>query len=192
MGITEFVRRFSSQPSVQIAMGMGIGQGTLYLSIPLLSRLYTPEEFGRLAVFTALASTVAAVATLRLEYFVAASNESLSLASQRAAIVVAALSAVVAGIGLPLALPDASGFRRLCLGVTVFSMGVIAVMVQVAARRSLFAGIAFGRGSFGLAQVGVQVGGGLAIGGQLCWKQASPPVTRQTRSFRQLVYAEVV
>lgn len=48
-----------------LALGSGIGRIIGIASIPILTRLYTPEDFGVLAVFTALVAILASLATLR-------------------------------------------------------------------------------------------------------------------------------
>lgn len=50
--------------------GTFLGQAILMLSSPLLTRLYTPTEFGALAVFTALTSMLAGIMALRYEFAV--------------------------------------------------------------------------------------------------------------------------
>lgn len=50
--------------------GTFLGQAILMLSSPLLTRLYTPAEFGALAVFTALTSMLAGIMALRYEFAV--------------------------------------------------------------------------------------------------------------------------
>lgn len=48
-----------------LALGSGIGRMIGIAAIPLLTRLYTPEDFGLLAVFTALVAILAPMVTLR-------------------------------------------------------------------------------------------------------------------------------
>lgn len=48
-----------------LALGSGIGRGIGIASIPILTRLYTPDDFGVLAVFTALVALIAPLVTLR-------------------------------------------------------------------------------------------------------------------------------
>ena len=47
--------------------GASLGQGIVILASPLLTRLYTPENFGVLAVYASLLGIVAVVASLRYE-----------------------------------------------------------------------------------------------------------------------------
>jgi O-antigen/teichoic acid export membrane protein len=48
-----------------LALGSGIGRVIGLAAIPVLTRLYTPEDFGALAVFTALVAILAPLVTLR-------------------------------------------------------------------------------------------------------------------------------
>jgi O-antigen/teichoic acid export membrane protein len=48
-----------------LAIGSGAARAIGIATIPILSRLYSPEDFGALAVFTALVAVIAPLATLR-------------------------------------------------------------------------------------------------------------------------------
>ncbi len=50
-----------------LAGGTAIGQGLVVLASPLLTRLYTPEDFGVLAVYISILGIVVVVASLRYE-----------------------------------------------------------------------------------------------------------------------------
>jgi O-antigen/teichoic acid export membrane protein len=50
-----------------ISGGTVLGQGVVILTYPLLTRLYTPSDFGVLAVFTAILAVMSNAAALRLE-----------------------------------------------------------------------------------------------------------------------------
>ncbi|MCG7343987.1 oligosaccharide flippase family protein [Sporosarcina sp. ACRSL] len=50
-----------------IAKGTATGQLILFLASPILSRIYTPEEYGVLAIYTLLISTLSILSTLKLE-----------------------------------------------------------------------------------------------------------------------------
>jgi O-antigen/teichoic acid export membrane protein len=58
--------RFARGVSVLVA-GTVCAQGIMVLASPILTRLYSPQDFGVLAVFTALLSMVVVVASLRYE-----------------------------------------------------------------------------------------------------------------------------
>lgn len=50
-----------------LAAGTAVAQGLFVLASPLLSRLYTPQQFGEFAAFMAIASLLLPLATLRYE-----------------------------------------------------------------------------------------------------------------------------
>ena len=70
--------------------GTLLGQAILLLSSPLLTRLYTPAEFGSLAVFTALAGMLSSIMCLRYEFAVPGCRD------EEDALAVVALSGLVA------------------------------------------------------------------------------------------------
>src|SRR5690606_27302972 len=43
------------------------GQVLVFLSVPVLSRMYSPEDFGALSVFSSVLGVIAIIATLRFE-----------------------------------------------------------------------------------------------------------------------------
>jgi O-antigen/teichoic acid export membrane protein len=51
--------------------GTALGQGLVVVLAPLLTRLYTPTDFGVLAVYGSVVSLVAVVASLRYELAIA-------------------------------------------------------------------------------------------------------------------------
>lgn len=51
-----------------LAGGTALGQGVVVLASPILTRLYTPEDFGVLAVYTSILGILAVVASLRYEF----------------------------------------------------------------------------------------------------------------------------
>lgn len=79
--------------------GIMAGQILILLASPVLTRLYSPAEFGVYAVFTALIGIVANVFTLRFEIAVPVA------ASDRQAAGFAALAVVASGLGCLLSLP---------------------------------------------------------------------------------------
>ena len=60
-----FIRRL-----LMLSGGTAVGQGLLVLSSPLLTRLYTPEEFGLFAIFSALSAILGVMIALRYEFAV--------------------------------------------------------------------------------------------------------------------------
>jgi O-antigen/teichoic acid export membrane protein len=62
--------RFARNVAV-VTAASALGQGLLIVSAPLLTRLYTPADFGVLAVYGSIVSLVAVVAALRYELAIA-------------------------------------------------------------------------------------------------------------------------
>ena len=61
-----FKSRFAKSATV-LAGGTALGQALVILSSPLITRLYTPDDFGALAVYTAILGVFIVVATLKYE-----------------------------------------------------------------------------------------------------------------------------
>ena len=81
--------------------GTFIGQAILMLSSPILTRLYTPEQFGALSVFTALSSMMIVVITLRYEYAVPVCREvDDALAVLAVSCIVVTLLAILIGVAV--------------------------------------------------------------------------------------------
>lgn len=90
--------RFARRLTV-LSGGTLIGQAVLVASSPALTRLYTPAEFGVLAVFTALSSMLLSLINLRYEYAIPVCRD------EEEALAMAGAGAVVAlGVSLLLAL----------------------------------------------------------------------------------------
>jgi O-antigen/teichoic acid export membrane protein len=86
-----FLRKLSA-----LVGGTLAGQALVILVSPLLTRLFTPEEFGVFAVFAALAGILGASATLRFEYAVpVAANDEDAAALVMVAIVATGLTAAL-------------------------------------------------------------------------------------------------
>lgn len=58
-----------------LVAGTAIGQGLIVLATPLLTRLYTPADFGILGLFTAFVTGAAVVVSLRYEIAIPAANQ---------------------------------------------------------------------------------------------------------------------
>ena len=78
-----------------LAGGTAIAQLLTVMAAPLLTRLYTPEDFGLIAVFTSLTGLVSVIASLRYELAIPLPED-----NQEAAHVVALSLMVVIGISL--------------------------------------------------------------------------------------------
>lgn len=58
-----------------VALGTALGQGSIVLATPILARIYTPDEFGELALFLTVASYAAALACLRYDLALSSASE---------------------------------------------------------------------------------------------------------------------
>jgi len=81
-GVPRFLRLndFMSK-IVQVSTGTFVAASLNFLSIPILSRLYLPEDFGVLASVTAIAAIVGAVGTLKLESAIPLAENSIEIHS---------------------------------------------------------------------------------------------------------------
>jgi O-antigen/teichoic acid export membrane protein len=71
--------KFARSVAVMTA-GTALGQGLVLASAPLLTRLYTPADFGVLAVYGSIVSLVAVVASLRHELAITLSRHDKAVA----------------------------------------------------------------------------------------------------------------
>lgn len=88
---------------LSIAGGSAAGQALAFIFLPVLSRLYTPTDFGALAVVTAYAVTLATFATLRLELAVPVAKSSMD-AQRLVFIALASCVGVASAAGITLAI----------------------------------------------------------------------------------------
>jgi O-antigen/teichoic acid export membrane protein len=94
--------RLASSSISKLGGGVALGSAVALLLSPILSRQYTPDAFGTLAVFTALSALVGAVAALRLDQAVIIARDDPTAAS---ALGIGRIAAVVIGVvSIPLVL----------------------------------------------------------------------------------------
>ncbi len=147
-----------------------IGQGLIALSTPLLSRLYTPADFGLAALFVSVVSILTVVAGLRYEVAIPlpADDESAANVFALAAAVVLG-SATLVGLGAALLGNEAARWFRAddlgpflwLLPLSVLGVGLYQVFSFWAVRRKEFAGIARSRMSQAVALVTTQASFGM-------------------------------
>ncbi len=145
-----------------IAGGSAFGQGLAVLASPILTRLYTPKEFGELAVFVALIAILASVASLRYEL-------AIPLASEEEApklLWLSLLLALLSGIGLFIVV---AWFGKLCaswLGVPGLSpyLWVLPTGVVLVGLYQSLSSLAIRQGNYSaIAQTKVRQGIGMVI-----------------------------
>jgi len=139
--------------------GTAVGQAASLLFAPILTRLYTPDEFGYLSVYTAALTMLAVVAALGFELAIpiAANEEELANLTAISTTTVVVMTALL-GVAMWL-VPDAMletlwlgelASHRYLLPVGFACLGGYFVMVAVATRAAAFREIAATRVSQGL------------------------------------------
>jgi O-antigen/teichoic acid export membrane protein len=112
-----------------LSLGTAFSQGIFIASMPILSRLYTPEDFGLLAVFVAISTIVATVITLRYETAILIpknEDESISL------VLLSAALAVILGIVLALLMLALPELIKNSMGISLLNdWQVLAVLLGV-------------------------------------------------------------
>ncbi|MBB0992402.1 oligosaccharide flippase family protein [Dietzia sp. SLG510A3-30A2] len=153
-----------------ISGGTAIGQVALLLSAPLLSRLYTPEEFAVLTVVTSCAMPLAMVLTLRFESAVPLpKDESLSRSLAQIAMVsaiVMTMAILVAGgalaaLGVNPLEPLGIGIWALLVPILALVLAVYRIALQWSLRQQKYRMIGIRNVAQSLSTVAAQVGGGL-------------------------------
>lgn len=151
-----------------LAGGALAGQVITILAAPLLTRLYTPEEFGILAVYDSLLTIITVIASLRYQLAIP-----IAVSDEEAANVVALSLLVVIGMGIlttifvgffrypivkTLNTPGLASYVWL-LPVGLLLVGTYQVFQYWAIRTTAFSAIAHTKLAQALSMVGVQIGG---------------------------------
>lgn len=174
-GVLTLVKQKFSQSvflrsALVLAGGTVLGQGVVVLFAPILTRIYSPTDFGTLASFASIVSVVVVVLSLRYEQAILLPEE------RRTAIALVALSLIlvfVLTLGLAIglwinrdALLRLGGFRADFLWLLPFGFvgaGLYQVMNLWALREAAFNQIARARLAQGIGMVLTQIS--LGIGG---------------------------
>jgi O-antigen/teichoic acid export membrane protein len=149
-----------------LASGTAAAQAILLLSAPLLTRLYTPEQFGVLAAYMATVTILGAVATLRYELVIplprlaATAFNALALTVLCVVAVSMACAVVLLLFGGPISVligkPELALVTWL-VPIGVLSMGVYTALNNWAVRRRSFGTIARTRLTQAVLQTVVQL-----------------------------------
>lgn len=159
---------------VTLASGTAIAQLLLLLAVPALTRLYTPAEYGVLAVYSSTLTVLLVIASLRYETAIPLPAEdivagsllilALSLLTAMAALVSMLVwltgDAFVAAVNLPALRP-----YLWLIPVGLVGAGTYQVLVYWAIRRREFGRVARTRLGQGVGQVATQLGLGIAGAG---------------------------
>lgn len=158
-------------PVARILLGSVIGQGAVFAVSPILTRVYSPEDFGALALITAVCAVLGAFITLSWERAVTLPpDEATALALLRlgwlSVLGGGALIAAIAFYGRAL-ISDLLGSRMFedfwwLVPVTLVSMGAYALVSSRVVRAQNYGGLAVRNATQGLAQAISSVGLGLA------------------------------
>jgi lipopolysaccharide exporter len=162
---------------VTIVTGSAFSRVLAFLSLPILSRLFTPEEFGVLALFSLIAVTVACIASGRYEVaIVLPDSDSDALHLALIAIVIAAITSL---FSLAMVLlwseqilaafnADSLGGWLQLVPAYIFIISASSVVSYWATRKKLFGYISVGEvagtGIKVSTQIGLQLGLGLGSG----------------------------
>lgn len=156
---------------VTLASGTAIAQLLLVLAVPLLTRLYTPADYGVLAVYASTITVLVVVASLRYEAAIPLPEDDLVAGSLLAlTFTFLAVTATVVGVliwllgdafVLAMKVPALGPYRWLILA-GFLGAGTYQALTYWAIRRHDFARVARTRLTLGAGQVITQVALGLA------------------------------
>lgn len=150
----------------KLATGATAGQALLFAAAPLLTRLYSPEAFGEMAVFASFLGILAMVATLRYENAILLpSNDSDAASVFWLSAAVSGAAAVLTGVATLLGrhrIAEAAGAPGLSnllllLPLGVLAAGLYSTVANWAVRHRLFSDIAKTSLHKSLAQIAVQI-----------------------------------
>ncbi|MBA3521152.1 MAG: oligosaccharide flippase family protein [Gemmatimonadales bacterium] len=157
-----------------LATGTAIGQLLLALAVPVLARLYTPADYGALAVYSSTLAVLAVLASLRYEVAIPLAEDDEVAGSLLALtlLLLAAMAALVSllvwlGGGTFVAAVKVPALRPYLwlIPVAFLATGAYQALSYWAIRRRAFGHVARTRLSQGTGQVVTQVAAGLAGAG---------------------------
>ncbi|WP_242519573.1 lipopolysaccharide biosynthesis protein [Microbacterium esteraromaticum] len=158
-------------PVARILIGSAIGQGAVFGVSPLLTRIYSPEDFGALALITAVCAVLGAIITLGWERAVVlppdgATARALVRLGWISLLGVGSALAAIAYIGRSL-FSEILGSRVFedywwLAPVTVAAIGAYALVSSTMVRAQNYTALAFRNATQGLSQAATSVVLGLA------------------------------
>lgn len=152
-------RRAFKSPATRIGLGLAIGQGAIFASTPLLTRLYGPEAFGLMTVGLAIASIFATFGTFRLELVIPRlDDEDVSRAARLSVLTLSTAAVVCTAATHILIAPGV--LESILVGIVAWLIGGAAVRQQRLIRFNDLRHIGSAKAAQGLGQVVTQ--GGLA------------------------------
>lgn len=161
---------------LQIAGGTAVAQGILVLTSPLLTRLYTPADFGIIGAYTSLIGIMATQAALRMENAIPLPDSDEDAAHMLAgALITCFLNTFITGTAVMLLrhkvagwfhAPALAGYLWL-LPLSAFGAGVNQILTTWSIRQRAYKHIARTKVTQAFSQVLVQVVWGLTLKGPL-------------------------
>lgn len=163
--MTQLFAGLQTRRILGVAAGAASAHGVVLLASPILTRLYSPADFGVYSFFFAALGFVAPVATLRYELAIPLPRSDkaargIAALGLLASAALTTLLAVVLGVGKWLGIPplaDASTAFLLGLPAGVAATGVYQITNYLAVRHERFGSIAVARGGLGIGTSLVQV-----------------------------------
>lgn len=156
---------------VGILVGSTAGQGLVIVSMPLMTRLYDPADFGLLAVFTSVVTMLAVVAAGRMDAAVPlpSSTDDAAAAAWAGIALAAGFASLVAFAGW-LTGPRVAGLLGVpqladlwwLVAVTVLALAIYEVLTAWMVRTRAYRAIAHRNVTQGVGQIGTQLGLGMA------------------------------
>ena len=153
----------------QLVGGTGLGQLVLIASTPLVTRLYTPAQFGVLGLFASIVGVLAVVATLKFDFAIVSARtrseaQHLVLASLGIALQFSVMVFGVLGLLILCDVPRASALpwpALLLAPLAVFLTASLLTLRQWAVRETQFADISRALIGQSVGKASAQIGWGL-------------------------------
>lgn len=161
---------------LKLVSGSVIAQAVGILLIPVISRLYTPDDFGVFQIFLSIAGILAIISCFSYQLAIMLPKEdedaaNLAALSTVLVVVTSAASGVVlivfaGAIAAALNFPDLAGYIGL-IPILVFLNGLFFILNYWLSRREKFGTVAGGRVANSLVNKGVQIGAGVGVASPL-------------------------
>ncbi len=160
-----------------LAGGTGLGQLVVVLAMPVLTRLYGPEEFGILTVFVSVLTILLAISALRYDIAIPLpEDESTAINLLALGFLIVSGFSLLAGvvlrlfrkqIGIWVSVPQIMANLWWLLPVALFAGSVYQIAVYWHVRKKRFSRLSQARVSQSLASAGAQLGMGLLSAGSI-------------------------
>ncbi|WP_298665218.1 oligosaccharide flippase family protein [uncultured Methanofollis sp.] len=161
---------------LKLISGSIVAQAVGILLIPIISRLYTPDDFGVFQVFLSIAGILAIISCFSYQLAIMLPKEDRDAANLAAlsTVLVVATSTVsgavliifAESIAATLSFPALAGYIGL-IPILVFLNGLFFILNYWLSRREKFGTVAGGRVANSLVNKGVQIGAGIGVASPL-------------------------